>query len=55
MSTSEEVLQHLGELGESDLEEQLVQIWSAFVSPYPADTLDCKVTKLRQDEKEIQK
>ena len=54
VSTSEEVLQHLGELGESDLEEQLVQIWSAFVSPYPADTLDCKVTKLRQDEKEIQ-
>lgn len=38
-SALQETLRYLTDLGEDDLEEQLNQIWSAFVSPYPANSL----------------
>ena len=31
--------EHIAALGEDDLEEQMQQIWSAFVSPYPPDRI----------------
>ena len=38
-SALEETLRHIAALDENDLEEQLQQIWAAFISPYPANTL----------------
>ena len=35
----EETLSHITDMNEADLEDQLNQIWNAFVSPYPANTL----------------
>lgn len=40
----EETLEHITNMGEEDLDNQLNQIWSAFVSPYPNDTLANKST-----------
>ena len=54
VSTLEEVLHHLEELSEDDLAEQIDQIWSAFVSPYPADALADGVKELLQDEQSLQ-
>ncbi len=38
-SALDETLEHIAALGEDDLEEQMQQIWSAFVSPYPPDRI----------------
>ena len=38
-SALEEVLEHISSMNEIDLTEQIDQIWSAFVSPYPVDIL----------------
>lgn len=35
----EETLSHITDMNEADLDDQLNQIWNAFVSPYPANTL----------------
>ena len=35
----EETLSHITDMNEADLEDQLSQIWNAFASPYPANTL----------------
>ena len=34
-----ETLSHIADMDEADLNDQLNQIWAAFVSPYPANTL----------------
>ena len=43
-SSLEETLEHIVNMGEEDLDNQLNQVWSAFVSPYPNDTLANKST-----------
>ena len=52
VSTLAEVLHHIEKLDENDLAEQIDQIWSAFVSPYPADALADDVEGLLQDEQQ---
>jgi len=43
-SALEETLEHITNMGEDDLDNQLNQIWSAFISLYPNDTLISKST-----------
>lgn len=51
-SALEETLSNIIRLNEGDLEEQLNQIWSAFVSPYPVGVLETGSTKIcRQSQK----
>ena len=38
-SALDETLEHIAALDEANLEEQIQQIWSAFVSPYPPDRI----------------
>ena len=47
-SALEETLNHISHMGEDDLDEQLNQIWSAFISPYPANTLADEPADIRQ-------
>jgi len=47
-SALEETLNHISHMDEDDLDEQLNQIWSAFISPYPANTLADEPADIRQ-------